>query len=53
MTKKFTFPHTLGSPTSNMTLQLPSLVNFRIHEENFILFFISVQSYDIRPFLFG
>jgi hypothetical protein len=34
------FPHTLGSPSSYMTLQL---LHFLIYEENFILFFISVE----------
>ncbi len=38
----FAFPHIFGSPSSDMTLQPPSRLNFLIYEENFVSFFISV-----------
>jgi hypothetical protein len=46
------FPHTLGNPSSYMTLQL-LLLNFLICEENLIFFFISeLHNYGIRYFHF-
>jgi hypothetical protein len=37
------FPHIVGSPSSYLTLQLYSILNFLIYED-FFIFFISVSN---------
>jgi hypothetical protein len=47
----FLFPHILGSPSSYMTFQLRSTLNFLIYEENLVFLFYQCREYTEALFL--